>query len=373
MMTTVINSASMTSRGQSIEDIETESSNRDNWYYVKTTSPPSPKKTSITPQLPIKFKSAKKSPSMSSINMAPSTTLTFHNRNFPATNDNMKYDKIIPNQTKETKDNDYFTCPLNGSSSIYSRMGNQYTMGDPDNQVTSNFRQNQEYWKDIADRGINQNNQHKNYYDRTDNVVRFQSKQQNCQKQTPAIVHKQTHPVDVNSSEQQHPNYMQIENLQNFDKHKFPSYSSGLSHNDVGGLTSAASVYSSHAGRIQQQPSPAPSPLMAYRRTMKFIQKRSDETSCGSSFEQLNIIGIPTTSPSPTTSSLQKQVIVKNQSLSSPNNAINKSERQTNGNYDIQLGISSMERMKYSSEPKKRRPLPKLPIETMVSLYSIIC
>lgn len=345
-MTTIIKSPTTTTTTAaairpSVEDVESNINQNkisSDWYYVKNNTPPkSPTKpqSSITPQPQIKFRSTKKSPSMSSINMAPAFN------KISAPNEITKHEHYKqPNnlKTKETTGNEYFTCPVNGNNFMYNQIGivneQQYTKDQ-----TSNFRQNQEYWQDIVDRSkdnnLNNNSHHnKNYhFERT----------------------------DYNSIES--PKKHQIEN-------KFPSYSSGLSQNTNG----PSSVYASHMKRIQQQPSPFSSPLMGYRRTMKFIQKRSDETSCGSSFEQLNIIGIPTSATGAVTqsatSSLQKQQKVaatQSPSSASSHNAINQSERQTNGNYDIQFGINSMERMKYSSEPKKRRPLPKLPIETMVS------
>lgn len=380
-MTTVINSTTPIASGAlSFEDIESDmrhNKTSSDWYYVKNkkTEP----QTSVAPQPQIKFKSAKKSPSMSSINMAPSTTLTFPNGKLPTTNSNTKHEKIN-SKTKETTHNDYFTCPLNGDSAIYGRMGvpnehyaAHYTLPDLDTTFSQNFRQSQENGKDIASRGMSPQQQQQQYYhhhqqqqnlsDRMDNVVSLETKLPICQ--------KQTHPPDINStntnckSQQKH---MQIEKFQNFDKHKFSPYFSGLSHNNVEVTASGlGSSNPSHVGRIQQ-PFRESSPLMAYRRTMKFIQKRCDETSCGSSFEQLNIIGIPTTTVLSSACSSQKHVTTKTQSSSSfSNNAINKSERQTASNYDVKYGMSSMERMKYSSEPKNRRPLPKLPIGTLVS------
>uniref|UniRef100_T1GQ89 Uncharacterized protein n=1 Tax=Megaselia scalaris TaxID=36166 RepID=T1GQ89_MEGSC len=101
------------------------------WYYVKNNTPPkSPTKpqSSITPQPQIKFRSTKKSPSMSSINMAPAFN------KISAPNEITKHEHYKqPNnlKTKETTGNEYFTCPVNGNNFMYNQIGivneQQYT------------------------------------------------------------------------------------------------------------------------------------------------------------------------------------------------------------------------------------------------------
>ncbi|KAL5282564.1 hypothetical protein ACFFRR_005584 [Megaselia abdita] len=375
IMMEIINSKTIIPIESSFEDVDNKTNKSPKeWYYVKNRTSENKMKphTSITPQPKNKLKSAKKSPSMSSINMAPSNTLTFPSETFATTDDNTKHEKnnLITKETIQNPNNTKdFIRSANGDSLMYDRieMRNEryahYTKPDPYCLNVDSFRQNQEYWQDIATKGLTQRQlQQQNNLDRAENAVRFENNQQNCQKQTPAISHKQTHPTGINNksmNNEQQQKYTQIENFPNFDKHKFPSYFSGLPHKNISVAASGLdSVNSSLVGRISQH-SPTSSPLT---RTVKFIPKRFDETSCGSSFEQLNIIGIPTTIS--TTSSFQKQCT--SQTQSSSHNAINKSKKQTNSNYDIQFGINSIERMQYSYEPKKRRPLPKLPIETMI-------
>lgn len=377
----VILTATKMSSGELVcEDLESNTQKNiksSDSYYVKNRTSAAKTKplTPVTPQLQVKFKSIKKSPSISSINMVQPTIIPFSSEDFQKYKSNTKLERSNP-KTKESihnpesnKDNDFLKYTIE-ESSMYDRVGISNVTTTPDITFGSNFGQSREYWQGISSKSIikkkHQSYEQNHQPDRTNNAVNCKSKQENCQKQTTAIPHNQTHPTDIDitctSNEQQL--YMQIGNFQNFEKHKFPSYASGLSHSNVGvTATSLGSVQSYLVGRIQQ-PSPASSPLMPSRSTMKFIQNRSDETSCGSSFEQLNIIGIPTTSTKP---SFLKQVTSRTQSSSSSHNDINNTERQTNKNYDIKFGLNSMERMKYSSEPKKRRPLPKLPIENMVS------
>lgn len=354
----ILNASNVT--GTSTEDLASNTYNSN--YYIKNKTPSSKTKPywHLTPQHEIKMNSTEKP----FINMAQSNTIKFPSADCDAIT---KYDqetKEITNSCTNNKDDDFSTNPTHKNCTTFGRVAKSN-----DIPFNNNFRQNQEYWQDISAKSLTKqlhnNYQQKSLSDKSINVV---NKQHTCQKQTKALkAHKETHTPDINSkcthSNEQQQKYMQISNFHNFDKHKFPSHSSGLSNNNIGVTTTCHnSVDPFRIGRIHQ-PSPATSPLMIARRTMKFIQKRSDETSCGSSFEQLNIIGIPTTSS--TTHSLHKQATTttKAKSSSSSQRAINNTENQTNSNYDFKFGINSMERMKYSSGP-----LPKLPIENMVSL-----
>lgn len=355
MMSTVVNSSKMTAE-LSLDDVDCNTNKTSiDFYQVENKKTKTKSQTSRTPHYQIKFKSAKKSSSIPSINMSQST-IKFP-RNSKNTDSNTEHEKInikakeAKHNLNNTKYDNYLTSLLNEDSLLYGRVGKPNVIPDPDLPFGNNFRQNQEYWQDIAAKSIIKR-RHQKYPLTNHSVGSFESKQYNYQKHPTVTPHEQTHSTDINNTSNN--KYMQIESFKNVDEHEFPSYSSGLSNNNVCGTFTS---------RIQQL-SEATSPLIGDKNKMKFIPTRSDETSCGSSFEQLNIIGIPTTSS--TAISFPKQITAKAQYTHKA--TMNSTEKQINSNYDIQFDVNSVDRIRHSSETKKRRPLPTLPIEKLVSL-----